>query len=68
MTRVGWVVDFAQTLYDREVVRIFNEEADTVLELARRLATDWSNISRVRSRASHRRASGGYNELVASIK
>jgi hypothetical protein len=40
---VGWVVDFGQTLNDREVVRIFNKEADTVLELARRLATDWSN-------------------------
>jgi hypothetical protein len=43
MTRVCWIVDFGQTLNDREVVRIFNEEADIVLELARRLATDWSN-------------------------
>ena len=43
MTRVGWVVDFGQTLDNGKMVCILNEEANTVLKLARRLATNWSN-------------------------
>ena len=43
MTRMGRVVNFGKTLDNRKVVCIFDEEADTVLELARRLASEWSD-------------------------
>jgi hypothetical protein len=40
---MGRVVNSGKTLDNRKVVCVFDEKADTVLELARRLAPEWSN-------------------------